>query len=208
MARLLELESTRVNRLLKTLAHLGLAQQTTDRQYVPGPAMHVLAAQAMFGSGLIRRAIEPLESLRELGLSVAMGVLWRDQVVYLYHGGQNVKPAQAIGRTGLFSATRSSIGMVLLARQPAAEIRAMYRLGEIPNFPEGVKSLQQELSRIRAAGFAITKPYDDQPITSMAVAIAHEPAAVALSGSIDRRRIENLKSALTDVATRIDAGPV
>jgi DNA-binding IclR family transcriptional regulator len=93
MARELKLEATRVNRLLKTLAHLGIAQQTPDKQYIPGPAMHVLAAQAMFGSGLLHRALEPLESLRRFKLAVAMGVLWRDHVSYLYHGGPGTKAA-------------------------------------------------------------------------------------------------------------------
>src|SRR3954470_11988766 len=66
LARQLGLEPTRVNRLLKTLAHLGMARQDPDRKYLPGPAMHVLSALSLFGSGLIRRGIAPLESLHPL----------------------------------------------------------------------------------------------------------------------------------------------
>src|SRR5262245_29763060 len=72
LARALGLEPTRVNRLLKTLAHLGLAEQDAQRRYRPGPAIHVLAAQSLFGSKLIRRAIGPLEELHRFGLIVAL----------------------------------------------------------------------------------------------------------------------------------------
>ena len=41
------------------LAHRGIARQDESRRYVPGPAMHVLSAQSLFGSGLIRRALGP-----------------------------------------------------------------------------------------------------------------------------------------------------
>ena len=203
MGRELGLEPTRVNRLLKTLAHLGIAQQTPDRQYVPGPAMHVLAAQAMFGSGLIRRAVGPLESLKHFGMAIAMGVLWRDQVSYLYHGGPNVNSGEAIGRIGLFPATRSSIGMVLLARQSEDDVRTLFADREIANFPGGIESLLKELSVVREKGVALIKPYEDQPTMSMAVAIEHEPAAIAVSGKMDRWQAEIFKSALVGVAEQI-----
>jgi len=77
LARELGLEPTRVNRLLRTLAHLGLAQQDDRRKYRRGPGIHVLAAQAKFRSGLLRRAMPVLESLRRFEFTVALGVLWR-----------------------------------------------------------------------------------------------------------------------------------
>jgi DNA-binding IclR family transcriptional regulator len=202
MARTLGLEPTRVNRLLKTLAHLGIAQQTADRQYVPGVAMHVLAAQAMFGSGLIRRAIGPLESLRHFNMSVAMGVLWRDQVAYLYHAGQGMSAAEAIGRVGLFPATRSAIGMALLARRSDAEIKTLFADRDIEHFPS-IAALLKELASIRKAGAALIKPFDDKPIQSLAVAIPNESAAIAISGGMDRWQAAIFKSALRDAAEQI-----
>ncbi len=203
MGRQVSLEPTRVNRLLKTLAHLGIAQQTPERQYVPGPGMHVLAAQATFGSGLIRRAIKPLESLRHFTMAVAMGVLWRDQVVYLYHASPGSSGADAIGRIGLFPATRSAIGMALLARQSDVDVRAMFADREIENFPKGIASLLKELSHVREKGVALIKPYADQPTQSMAVAIEHEPAAIAVSGKMDRWQAKIFESALIGVAEQI-----
>ena len=41
LARLLGADPTRVNRVLKTLAHLQLLERTPQRKYRPGPAVHV-----------------------------------------------------------------------------------------------------------------------------------------------------------------------
>ena len=60
LARRLNMETTRAHRLLKTLAHMGMARQNRNAKYMPGPAMHVLAAQSLYSSGLIGKATEPL----------------------------------------------------------------------------------------------------------------------------------------------------
>ncbi len=206
LARRLGLEPTRANRLLKTLAHLGIARQTPDKRYAPGPAMHVLAAQAMFGSGLLRRAMEPLESLRRFNLSVAMGVLWRDQVSYLYHGAPHTKPADALGRVGLFPATRSSLGMVLLSRLPIPAVRQLYRGQMIPHY-KSIAELLAALAGIRRDGFALVHPNPDQSARSIAVAIADEQVAVALSGGISDTQVSGLALALHDAADQIAPRP-
>lgn len=205
MARALGLESTRCNRLLKTLAHLGIAQQNSAKQYVPGPGMHVLAAQAMFGSGLLQRAIGPLESLRAHRMSVAMGVLWRDDVSYLYHSSPGDKPSDAIGRVGLFPATRSGIGLALLARLPVAEIRTLYRQKPIPHFADGVESLLKTLARVRERGYATIEPFEGQPTQSIAVALDGESVAIALSGKFAEQDYARLSSALQSAAAEIVA---
>lgn len=202
MARELGLEPTRVNRLLKTLAHLGIAQQTADKQYVPGPAMHVLAAQAMFGSGLLRRSLKPLESLSRFRLAVAMGVLWRDHVSYLYHGGPGVTATDAIGRVGLFPATRSSIGMVLLSRKSADDVRGLYANAPIPNV-DSIDALLAELAEVKRQGFAIVKPYPEQMTRTIAVAVEGQPVAIAMSGTFSDTAIDELATALTAVAAVI-----
>lgn len=204
MARDLGLEATRVNRLLKTLAHLGIAMQTPDKQYVPGPAMHVLAAQAMFGSGLLARAAGPLQALGRFGMSVALGVLWRDQVAYLYHAGPKTKPADALGRVGLFPATRSGIGLALLARLPEADVRAIYaKAVEIPNFSGGISALLKELARVRRAGHAVVAPFADQTTRTIAVAVPDGSAAVALAGEIKPSEHERLAAAIKAAAVEI-----
>src|SRR3569832_995305 len=84
LARRLHADPTKLNRLLRTLANLGIARQTANRKYTAGPGMHVLAAQSLFASGLIRRALPELEALRRFGHTVALGVLWGDNVSYLF----------------------------------------------------------------------------------------------------------------------------
>lgn len=206
MGRKLGLEATRVNRLLKTLAHLGIAQQTPAKQYLPGAGMHVLAAQAMHGSGLIRRALGPLESLRSHKLSVALGVLWRDQVCYLYHAGPSTRLADALGHSQLFPATRSSIGLVLLSWMPAADVRALYRgIDSIPGF-DSLDSLLAQLADVRRDGFALVHPTENQPTQTLAVAIEHESAAVAMSGVMSPRDIGPLTDALRVASTQISQG--
>jgi DNA-binding IclR family transcriptional regulator len=205
MARQLGMEPTRVNRLLKTLAALGIAQQNADKQYIPGAGMHVLAAQAMFGSGLMRRALVRLEDLHRFKLSVAMGVLWRDQVAYLYHANPGMKSSEALGRVGLFPATRSGIGMALLAGLPVDDVKSLYAEQSIPGFPNGLTSLLSALAKVREDGMALVRPYDHDTQT-LAVSIEGESAAIAFSGTWDTKRTKELFEALHKTAQLIREG--
>lgn len=195
LARELDLEPTRVNRLLKTLAHLGLAEQDETRKYRPGPAIHVLAAQSLFGSGLIRRAIPHLESLHRHGFIVAMGVLWREQVSYLYHASSGMPAGEALGRAGLFPASRSGIGLALLARSPDGR-----------EFPP---PLQAELERVRERGYAYIRTDDaaaqsGDGLYSLGVALPGPSAtAIALSGRITPDQVPALVASLNEAAARI-----
>ncbi len=190
LARELNLEATRVNRLLKTLAALGLTRQDARKKYRPGPAVHVLAAQALFASGLLRRALPHLEALHRHGLIVALGVLWRDQVSYLYHAAPGMAAGEALGRAGLFPATRSGIGMTLLARD--ADLRRFAR------------DLQPRLRQVREQGYACVVTSDDRQTRSLGVALDDDSgAAIALSGHIIERRIPVLVAALRDTAAAV-----
>jgi DNA-binding IclR family transcriptional regulator len=194
LARTLGLEPTRVNRLLKTLAHLGLAEQDAQRRYRPGPAIHVLAAQSLFGSKLIRRAIGPLEELHRFGLIVALGVLWRDQTSYLYHAEPGMTAAHALGRVGLHPATATGIGMALLARQPDESISDQYGPSD---------ELSGALARIRTQNYALVTT--DRRHRTVAVVIEGGDAALGLSGEFPDARVPELVAALRDAAAEIGA---
>ncbi|MEI8195152.1 MAG: helix-turn-helix domain-containing protein [Phycisphaerae bacterium] len=203
LARELDLEPTRVHRLLKTLAHLGLAEQTAAGKYRPGPGVHVLAAQALYGSGLVRVATPILDRLTDslpTGVLVALGVLWRDQVCYLYHGSRAQMGAAALGHSHLYPATRSGIGMVLLAQQPESTIRQLYNHREIPGF-SGISNLLDELRQLHAAGYAdLTRAKNDRAV---AVAIsANFPAALTLAGPLNSHTAQQV-STLRAVASEI-----
>lgn len=204
LARESGLEPTRVNRLLKTLAHLGMAQQIEDRRYISGPGMHVLAAMSLFGSGLVRQALGPLEALHRFGLTVALGVLWRDQVSYLYHGEPGMTAAMALGRVGLFPATRSSIGLVLLCRETDEQVRSLFDGREIAGFPGGVNALLATLGEVRLRGYARVDGEAEPGHVSLAVPVGEDPyAAIAIAGRMSNEMIVDLVGALRVAAMAI-----
>jgi len=202
LARQLGLEPTRVNRLLKTLAHLGMARQDPDRKYLPGPAMHVLSALSLFGSGLIRRAIGPLESLHPLAELVAMGVLWREHVCYVYHAERGMPPSAAIGRVGLFPATQSSIGRVLLAYQDEGQVREMYGDREVPDYASP-EALLEDLRAIRGQGYAYVARSEGPYQRALGMPVGSPPyAAVALT-PVAAEKLEEVLPILRGVAEQV-----
>jgi DNA-binding IclR family transcriptional regulator len=205
LARQLGANTTRVNRLLKTLAYMGIVRQTSNRKYTAGPGMHVLAAQSLFASGLIRRALPVLEQLRRFGHTVAMGVLWNDSVSYLFHAPPGIEAARGLGRIGLLPATTSGIGMVLLSQLPDEEVRELYADREIPMFPDGVESLLAALARTREQGYARVHVADERDHHVVAVPIGSPVyAGIAMSGWIPESATGELVEALLSAAREID----
>lgn len=185
IARRIGIDPTKVNRMLKTLAFLGIARQTASRKYIAGAGMHVLAAQSLFASGLLRNAIPVLEDLQRFGHTVALGVLWQDQVSYLYHAPPGVAAARGLGRIGLLPATTSGIGMVLLSQLDQEHVREIYAGREIPRYPDGIGQLLEALDEVRRSGHARVRVADVRGHSVVAVATgdpAH--AGLALSGWI------------------------
>ncbi len=204
LARRIGLDPTKVNRLLKTLTYLGIARQTANRKYTSGPGMHVLAAQSLFASGLIRRALPLLESLRRFGHTVALGVLWNDNVSYLFHAPPGLEASRGLGRIGLLPATISGIGMVLLAELGDEHVSSIYAGKEIPNFPEGLAQLLNKLAEIRQLGYARVHVADDRDHHIVAVS-SGDPAhvGIALSGWIPDGSTPPLVEALREAALHL-----
>jgi DNA-binding IclR family transcriptional regulator len=194
----------KVNRLLKTLAYLGIARQTADRKYTAGPGMHVLAAQSLFASGLIRNALPVLESLRRYGHTVALGVLWQDNVSYLFHAPPGLEASRGLGRIGLLPATTSGIGIALLSEYDDTYVRELYQGCDIPMFPEGIDQLLSKLYEVRRLGYARVHVADERDHHVVAVSTgdpAH--AGLAMSGWIPEAATAPLVDALRAAATEI-----
>lgn len=206
LARKLGFEPTRVNRLLKTLAYLGIARQTANRKYTSGPGMHVLAAQSLFASGLIRRSLPVLEQLRKYNYIVAMGVLWRDDVSYLYHASPGMPSSEALGRIGVLPATGSGIGLSILSSLSNKEVESIFNNRDIFGFGGGVPSLIARLDEIRSDGYAhvLVKPEKDQYTLAVNVG-SPVHAAIALSGWIPKETIPELVDALISAKNSIEA---
>lgn len=205
LARQLGFDATKVNRLLKTLAYMGIARQTANRKYTAGPGMHVLAAQSLFASGLIRRALPVLEGLRRYGHTVALGVLWNDSVSYLFHAPPGIEASHGLGRIGLLPATVSGIGIALLAEHEDAEVRDIYGDREIPNCPGGIEALLSKLAEVRQLGYARVHVADDRDHHIVAVSMGDPVhAAIAMSGWIPENGTEAIVAALRQAVAEID----
>lgn len=197
VARQLGMEPTHVNRMLGTLAHMGMARRTADRKYTAGNGIHVMAALTMRSSNLVRVAGPHLNALaKQTGAMVAMGVLWRTEVCYLYHGNspRTLEPGITKGR--LYPARISSIGLSLLALKDDVSVRSLY--------PED-KELPMELAKIRKLGYAIGHT------GSLAVLIGDGVAALALyerpaTGADDAKYLDALRRAADAIAADLCRG--
>jgi DNA-binding IclR family transcriptional regulator len=109
-------------RLLATLTELGLVQRMTGSRCAPGPRLHLLAAQALHGTGLVAAAMPQLRALRAPGRTVALGVLWADEVCFLVHARPGQRLSDGIGTHALHPAGESSLGLVLQAYAPDATV--------------------------------------------------------------------------------------
>lgn len=181
VARRMGLTHTRVNRLLGTLAYMGLLEQDAERRYRPGPALHALAAQSMMASGLLPAALPSLLELRRDGYTVALGTLWSGLVCYLFHERPGQQLEDAILRHELTPADHSAIGVALLASRPGSpakppKLAKGLRTTLLPG--QDVETLVQEA---REKGYALLRYEDD--VKSIGVTIGSPPiAGLAVSG--------------------------
>lgn len=168
LARTLGMEPTHVNRILGTFAHMGMAIRTQNRKYISGNGIHILAALSLRGNPLFRVAQPHLtELVRDTGKSVALGVLWGQQVCYLFYGHDETTLAPGVSNKNLYPAEKSSIGRVLLAAKPDNMLRKLYA-----NTP----AFLRELMEIRLSGYAVGDT------GSIAVLIPDAGAGLALHG--------------------------
>ncbi|MGZ0147667.1 IclR family transcriptional regulator [Kribbella sp. WER1] len=208
LARMLRLEPTRVNRLLGTLASMGLAEQDASRKYRPGPGIHALAAQSLFGSGLVNRAMRYLPPLHQYGHVVALGVLWRDQTSYLYQVNPESPADRGIVQGLPFPAASSGIGLVLLAQQSEEAVRELYDPTEPPLLPLSfdppeVDDLLGRLRQIREQGYALVST--DLGRRTLAVPVGEASyAGIGFAGKFRDDDVPELKAALIEAAEQID----
>ncbi len=216
LGRMLGLEPTRVNRLLSTLAYVGLAQQDSQRKYSPGPGIHVLAAQSMRGSGLFRRALDPLEGLLDLDLQVAIGVLWGDRVCYLYHLSPGESPGQGLGRGPSYPAARSGLGQALLAELSDDRVRDIYEPSDhegrtvlpppTPVQLNGRGALLPVLGRVRKQGYALTHTPEAPPgLRTLGIVLpGARDVAIGVAGRVEDGHVARLLKRLRATAEAID----
>ncbi len=196
LARELGLDATRVNRLAKTLAGLGFLQQDAERKYLIGSGVHVLAAQGLHASGLLRSALTELEALQSFGLTVSLGVVWRAQVSYVYHWHPGMSSVEAVGMSDVFPAAVSGLGHALLAHVPEAHLPVLH-----PGLPA---SCMPAIRTARRRGWAYLCRSRKPLNAVLSLGVGPKPyAAIALSGAIDARRRDALLPVLRASADAI-----
>jgi len=200
LARLMGINTTRVNRLLMTMAAIGLTMQDDHRRYLPGPGIHALAAQAIRGSALFSQALPLLESYAPKDIVVAMGVLWEDQVIYIYHSEPGSQMSQALAGFHMLPAWQSVIGMSLLAAESDEELQKRF-------VDEQWRQLAPHIAQQREFGRVVWH-HDDGEV-SMAKPLGAHSAALAFAGmwQADDAAIDERLSELHTLARRLTQKP-
>ncbi|WP_354692404.1 IclR family transcriptional regulator [Phytobacter sp. RSE-02] len=200
LARLMGINTTRVNRLLMTMASIGLTMQDEQRRYLPGPGIHALAAQAIRGSALFSQALPLLESYAPKDIVVAMGVLWEDQVIYIYHSEPGSQMSQALAGFHMLPAWQSVIGMSLLAAESDEELQKRF-------VDEQWQQLAPHIAQQRELGRVVWH-HDDGEV-SMAKPLGAHSAALAFAGmwQVDEAVIDERLSELHTLARRLTQKP-
>ncbi len=180
------LSVVRVSRLLTTLAWMGIAHRDRSRKYTIGPGIHTLATLNLGASGTLSRAIRHLEPLLDYPYTVAVGVLWRDMVAYLFHRspGQSVAEGVSpeVARRIVMPASHSSIGMAMLAQLPNSRIHDLFdnKPTPLPGLYADVDALLEKIEEVRLVGYASLR-YPTH--VSLAKTVGNPPyAAIAISG--------------------------
>lgn len=196
LARELNMTPTRVQRFLGTLAHLGLTDRKEDRRYGVGPGIHALSAISLSASGLSQRALSILPDLADLNLIIALGVLWRQTVNYLYFNNPPHRLSQSLGKQTGYPARESSIGLLLLAHCDAAYLDNY--------FPADRDEIRPVLARVRRDGHAIIRRPNGE--ISLAVPIGDPPlAGLAASGRFPQAKLPEVITRLREAADRMDS---
>ena len=207
LSQALDMEQTKVHRLLRTLAHLGFTQQNRSRKYGPGPAIYALAAQTLYASHFIRDALGPLEELRARQPHiVAMGVVWNRRVNYLYHAKRGTPLEQALGTFGTWPSADSGIGLAVMAGFEDEEIGRLYEGRELEFYRDGVPGLLKRLGEVRERGHAMVETHSAELNTTIALPLKSNPmVGVGVSGHIKTGQGEKILGMLRDTVEAIDA---
>lgn len=208
-------------RIVATMEELGFLERARDGSVQPGLAVFALGAAALRGSGLVQLSDGPLRRLAEAtGHTVNLGVLADDRVLYLarLRNADLVTADVHVGST--LPAPYTSMGKVLLAHLPDAELD---RRITAASFPPGagrtaardLDELRPRLAAVRAAGHAIQDEELAQGLRSIsapvrgaagrvvaAVNVAVSAAAVSRA-ELEGPVLRSLRTAVADIGVRL-----
>lgn len=175
LGRLLGLDRSVANRLLLTLADLGMLERTEAGRYLPGTGIHALAALSLRSSGLLRSVLPLASTWTARGYAFTLGVLWRQHLCHLIHARPGQPVEQSVGGMAPGDPFLSAAGLVLLAHAPAATVRSA-----LAAWPGEDVARRAQLAAVRSVGHGVNRFADG----TVAVGVAFgRPlrAAVAVS---------------------------
>lgn len=204
-------------RFLHTLVGIGYAA-TDGNEFWLTPKILELGYSYMSGLGLPAIAQPRLEELsRSLRESSSMSVLDSDEVVYVSRVPIRRIMTVSITIGTRFPAYSTSMGRVLLAGLPEAELTEYFAAAEIqaltPNALSTEQELRAELSKVRTQGWAIVDQELEPGLRSLAAPI-HSPngkvvAAINISTQTAVHNLDELHQrflpSLTETARQITA---
>ena len=201
IARRVGLPLSTAHRILATLHGEGFVDRDADRdQYRLGIRLLELGSIVLSTMELHREALPFIEALsRESGETIHLGILDGTQVVSIekmdsLHGlASNV----TIGKGA--PAYCTGVGKALLAFQPDSVVEAVCRQGltrHTPNTVTSPRRLREELTHVRASGYALDNMEHELGVRCIAAPIRNHTGAViaslSISGPATRIRAEDV----------------
>lgn len=202
IAKELDLEITKVHRLLRTLSHMGLIEQTQSRKYKAGVALPVLAAQTLHAIHFSGEPIKILNALfQETNLLVALGVRWQRQVSYLYHLEPGAPIHEAVANYRAWPAEISGLGVVMLASLTDSEIQELYKNREIEHFT--LSELLDLVRETRANEYCYLFPTNGSRTLSIRME-SNPNMALGIAGNIAPHEVAGYLTLLKETAAKLD----
>jgi len=212
----LELDRTRVFRILETLRERGYVARTDPaKTYALGPAVLGLKTQAIAAMSVPEIALPHMRALSmRLQDSISLGVLEGAYVRYVARAPFRRIISTEIDIGTALPAHATSMGKLLLAQLPEDDVRAVYRDGPPQRFTPrtitDVDELVAHLRAIRERDVAVVEEELELGLWGIAVPVRDGSGTVlaALSASVPLARrpdAAELAPALTACAERIVA---
>ncbi len=216
VAAVTDLSPAVARRCLNTLVALGYVAKH-GRRFLLRPEVLSFGWSFMSSMNLESVALPHLQKVRdETGDSSSMAVLSGEDVLYIAHVSTE-RPIRLSANVGTrFPVHATSLGKVLLAFQPEADIDAFLGSAKLQSFTDNTLSdpdtLRACLSEVRKSGYAVSKDELDFGIISLAVPVfdANRKIACAINCSTSTTRVSldelvtSRTALLREAASRIE----
>lgn len=216
LAARLNLNQSTAYRYVATLQAVGLVERDARRGgYRLGLRVIELSNIALNQLDVRKEALDAMDALRDaLDMMVSLGVLFEGDVLHIAHAAPREWPRwhTTVGRRAVVHCT--SLGKVLLAHRPWAEVRALVgRYGWRPYTPHSIQDearLAAELAITRERGYAVDREERRQGQVCIGAPIRDQTgaviAALSVSGKLQKlpeERWDTVARQVVECAERI-----